>query len=45
MKDLYKRISNLAENTGYSVDFLFSMYQECGGDWDYFEGVSYEHDW
>lgn len=45
MKDLYKRISIIAEETGYPVNFLFQMLDECDGDLEYVAGVSYEHDW
>ena len=45
MKALYKEISIISEETGYSVDFLFRMLDENDGDLEYIAGVSYEHDW
>lgn len=42
-------IDNLAKASGYSWDFLVDMYNEMVEDgeydWDYFVGVTMEHDW
>lgn len=43
-------IKNLSRKSGYDYDFLVDVYNEIADDdgsvdWDYFVGVSMEHDW
>lgn len=42
---------DLSDKTGYTYSYLFNLYTFMvydpydGGDWDYFVGVTMEHDW
>lgn len=41
-------MSMLSEASGYDWDFLVDRYNEVmdeDGDWEYFVGVTMEHDW
>ena len=43
-----EEITRLAEETGYSEEFLYDRWEECmqdGNDWDNFLGVTEEQDW
>lgn len=44
-------LKKLSEDSGYDYDFLFGLFTDMVydlgdlGDWDYFVGVTMEHDW
>lgn len=43
-----EQIYKLSELTGYSVDFLWEIWNECiddGASWEFFKGVTLELDW
>lgn len=44
-------MTKLSKDSGYNYDFLVDLYNDMiddpydDGDWDYFVGVTMEHDW
>lgn len=50
-KNFRGQMAKLSDDSGYSYDFLVDLYNgmmddpDDDGDWNYFIGVTMEHDW